>query len=115
MPPIRSRGGIGRSPPISDDLQSKGSNQGWAASRRAAVVLNVLVGDVKAGQQYFAKQCSACRSPSGDLQGIGTRSRHEGASEHLGVRRLGAYARARWADVGEAAGRAESRPSRAYG
>jgi cytochrome c oxidase cbb3-type subunit 3 len=54
------------------DLQSKGSNQGGPPPGEE-VPLNILVGDVKAGQQYFAKQCGACHSPSGDLQGIGTR------------------------------------------
>ena len=37
------------------------------------VVLNVLVGDVPAGQAYFAAKCGACHSPTGDLAGIGTR------------------------------------------
>ena len=55
------------------DLQSKGSNQGGPPPGEAEVPLNILVGDPKAGQQYFAKQCGACHSPSGDLQGIGTR------------------------------------------
>jgi cytochrome c oxidase cbb3-type subunit 3 len=55
------------------DLQSKGSNQGGPPPGESEVVLKVLVGDAKAGQQYFAKQCGSCHSPSGDLQGIGTR------------------------------------------
>jgi cytochrome c oxidase cbb3-type subunit 3 len=33
----------------------------------------VLVGNVAAGQAYFAAKCSACHSVTGDLQGIGTR------------------------------------------
>jgi len=37
------------------------------------VVLNVLVGDPKAGEAYFATKCSACHSATGDLAGIGTR------------------------------------------
>ena len=37
------------------------------------VELQVLVGDPVAGQAYFQSNCSACHSPSGDLQGIGTR------------------------------------------
>ena len=37
------------------------------------VVLNVLVGDAVAGQQYFAAHCSTCHSITGDLQGIGAR------------------------------------------
>jgi cytochrome c oxidase cbb3-type subunit III len=55
------------------DLQSKGSNQGGPPPGEAAAVLNVLVGDAKAGAQYFAKQCGSCHSASGDMQGIGTR------------------------------------------
>ena len=37
------------------------------------IVLNVLVGDAKAGQAYFAAKCSACHSATGDLAGIGAR------------------------------------------
>ena len=37
------------------------------------VELNVLVGDAAAGQAYFAKQCSSCHSPTGDLNGIAQR------------------------------------------
>ena len=36
-------------------------------------MLNVLVGDAKAGQAYFAAKCSACHSATGDLAGIGAR------------------------------------------
>ena len=39
----------------------------------APVELNVLVGDASAGQAYFAARCAACHSPTGDLEGIGTR------------------------------------------
>jgi cytochrome c oxidase cbb3-type subunit III len=37
------------------------------------VTLNVLVGDAKAGQVYFAARCSSCHSPTGDLNGIAER------------------------------------------
>ncbi len=37
------------------------------------VTLNLLVGDAKAGQVYFAARCSACHSPTGDLAGFGDR------------------------------------------
>jgi cytochrome c oxidase cbb3-type subunit 3 len=37
------------------------------------IVLNVLVGDVKAGETYFAAKCSACHSATGDLAAIGSR------------------------------------------
>jgi cytochrome c oxidase cbb3-type subunit III len=33
--------------------------------------LNILVGDAKAGQAYFASKCSSCHSPDSDLKGIG--------------------------------------------
>ncbi len=32
-----------------------------------------IVGDAAAGQQFFAATCSACHSPTGDLQGLATR------------------------------------------
>jgi cytochrome c oxidase cbb3-type subunit 3 len=34
---------------------------------------NIVVGDASAGQAYFAARCSACHSPTGDLQGIASR------------------------------------------
>ena len=37
------------------------------------VELNIVVGDAKAGQAYFASKCSSCHSATGDLQGIATR------------------------------------------
>ena len=39
----------------------------------AEVELNILVGDAKAGQAYFASKCSSCHSAEGDLKGIGER------------------------------------------
>jgi cytochrome c oxidase cbb3-type subunit III len=35
--------------------------------------LDILVGDAKAGQAYFAAKCSACHSATGDLAGIAAR------------------------------------------
>jgi cytochrome c oxidase cbb3-type subunit 3 len=35
--------------------------------------LNVLVGDAKAGERYFAKACASCHSVTGDLKGIGAK------------------------------------------
>ncbi len=35
--------------------------------------LNVLVGDARAGETYFAARCSSCHSPGGDLRGLGER------------------------------------------
>lgn len=54
------------------DLQSKGSNQGGPPPGEEAV-LNVLVGDPKAGADYFAATCSKCHNATGDLKGIATR------------------------------------------
>lgn len=50
-----------------------------SASRQGAppagppVVLDILVGDPVAGQQYFAQKCSSCHSPANDLKGVATR------------------------------------------
>jgi cytochrome c oxidase cbb3-type subunit 3 len=54
------------------DLQSKGTTQGGPPPGEAPE-LNILVGDAKAGADYFAATCSKCHSATGDLQGIGTR------------------------------------------
>lgn len=49
------------------------TSQGQGAPPRGAPVqLDVLVGDAKAGQAYFAKNCASCHSVTGDLAGIGT-------------------------------------------
>lgn len=55
------------------DLQAKGSNQGGPPQGDAPVELDILVGDAKAGAQYFAAKCGSCHSPTGDLQGVGSR------------------------------------------
>lgn len=48
------------------------TSQGQGAPPRGAPVqLDVLVGDAKAGQAYFAKNCASCHSVTGDLKGIG--------------------------------------------
>ncbi len=44
-----------------------------APPAKAAVTLNLLVGDARKGQRYFANQCAQCHSTSGDLAGIATR------------------------------------------
>jgi mono/diheme cytochrome c family protein len=43
--------------------------------RGAYKILNILVGDAKAGEAFFngAGKCNTCHSPTGDLQGIGAR------------------------------------------
>jgi mono/diheme cytochrome c family protein len=45
------------------------------ANRRLYKILDILVGDPKAGQAYFngAGRCAACHSPTGDLAGIGAK------------------------------------------
>ena len=45
------------------------------ANRRTYKILDILVGDPKAGQAYFngAGRCSSCHSPTGDLKGVGTK------------------------------------------
>ena len=37
------------------------------------IELDIVVGDAKAGQAYFASKCASCHSPTGDLQGIASR------------------------------------------
>jgi cytochrome c oxidase cbb3-type subunit 3 len=44
-----------------------------APPRGAPVELNLLVGNARAGERYFAGACASCHSTSGDLAGIGTR------------------------------------------
>ena len=34
------------------------------------VELNIVVGDAKAGEAYFASKCASCHSPTGDLKGF---------------------------------------------
>jgi cytochrome c oxidase cbb3-type subunit 3 len=45
------------------------------ATRRLYKILDIVVGDAKAGEAYFsgAGGCRACHSPSADLKGIGAR------------------------------------------
>lgn len=45
------------------------------ANRRLYQVLDILVGDRRAGEAFFrgAGRCSACHSPDGDLKGVGSK------------------------------------------
>ena len=45
------------------------------ANRRLYLVLDILVGDPKAGEAYFAGagQCATCHSPTSDLKGVGAK------------------------------------------
>jgi cytochrome c oxidase cbb3-type subunit III len=46
-----------------------------ASNRRLYKILNIVVGDAKAGEAYFtgAGRCSSCHSATGDLRGIGAK------------------------------------------
>jgi cytochrome c oxidase cbb3-type subunit III len=45
------------------------------ANRRLYKILDILVGDPKAGEAYFsgAGRCAGCHSPAGDLKGVGAK------------------------------------------
>ena len=45
------------------------------SNRRLYKILDIVVGDAKAGAAYFngAGKCASCHSPSGDFKGIGTK------------------------------------------
>jgi cytochrome c oxidase cbb3-type subunit 3 len=47
--------------------------QGMPPPGEEPVVLNIVVGDAAAGEQYFAAKCSTCHSVSADLKGIASR------------------------------------------
>jgi len=48
--------------------------QTWAAGHRSSYAFqDVLTGDSKKGETYFANTCAACHSAAGDLKGIGAR------------------------------------------
>ena len=77
----RSSPGIGTMPPfklvedevtaIAEYIHTMAANRGRGDG--PAPELNLLVGDPRAGQVYFARNCAACHSTSGDLAGIGSR------------------------------------------
>jgi mono/diheme cytochrome c family protein len=43
------------------------------ANRMSYEIQNIVTGDPKAGQAYFASNCQSCHSASGDLAGVATR------------------------------------------
>jgi cytochrome c oxidase cbb3-type subunit 3 len=86
-------------------LQAQGTNQGGPPPG-PETELNILVGDAKAGQAFFAAQCASCHSPTGDLQGIATRVASPMALQNLWV--SGGIARPRGAR--RAGPRPESKP-----
>ena len=65
-------------------LQAEGSQQGGPPPG-PPIVLNVVVGDAKAGSAYFAANCSTCHSTTGDLTGIASRVEDAKALQNLWV------------------------------
>jgi mono/diheme cytochrome c family protein len=43
------------------------------SNRRLYKILDIVVGDAKAGQAAFASRCSSCHSPTGDLKSVGAK------------------------------------------
>lgn len=66
-------------------VMSQLGGQGRPPQSGTPIELNVLVGDAAAGQAYFARTCSGCHSPSGDLQGIASRVPDPRALQNLWV------------------------------
>jgi cytochrome c oxidase cbb3-type subunit 3 len=56
-----------------------------APPRGEPPVLNILVGDPKAGEAFFTATCTKCHSASGDLKGIATRVPDAKALQNLWV------------------------------
>jgi cytochrome c oxidase cbb3-type subunit III len=56
-------------------VAAKMAGQGGPPPGTAPVELNIVVGDAKAGEKYFAANCASCHSVTGDLQGVATRYR----------------------------------------
>ena len=83
-------------------LQAQGSNQGGPPPG-PPVELNILLGDAKAGEKYFAAKCSTCHSAAADLQGLATRVPDPKTLQNL------------WVSGGRAAGAAQGRRPAALG
>jgi cytochrome c oxidase cbb3-type subunit III len=62
------------------------------SNRRLYKILDILVGDPKAGEAYFAGagRCSSCHSASGDLKGVGARYEPVALQQRLLMPRGGA-------------------------
>ena len=55
-------------------ILATGGGQGSPPGRNpVGVQLNILVGDAKAGEAYFAQGCASCHSVTGDLKGYATK------------------------------------------
>jgi cytochrome c oxidase cbb3-type subunit 3 len=83
-------------------LQALGSNQG-APPPGPEVELNVLVGNAKDGESFFASTCTSCHSASGDLAGLASRVDDAKALQNLWV--------SGGRTMGSGAGRRRSEPS----
>lgn len=59
--------------------------------RGAPPELNLLVGNARAGETYFARECASCHSATGDMAGIGSRINDIGRLQDswVGGRRAG--------------------------
>jgi cytochrome c oxidase cbb3-type subunit 3 len=121
LPVIRDgrRGPVGTMPafalPESDILaiveyihsvMGQAGRQGRPPERETPIELSVLVGDAAAGQVYFARACSRCHSPTGDLQGIAARVADPRALQNLWV--SGASGRGASTPLGAGGGRGGS-------
>ena len=65
-------------------LQAQGDAQG-APPPGPPVELNILVGSARAGEKFFAANCSSCHSASGDLAGLASRVAEPKALQNLWV------------------------------
>jgi cytochrome c oxidase cbb3-type subunit III len=65
-------------------LQAEGSQQGGPPPG-PPVVLNIVVGDPRAGSAYFTANCSTCHSTTGDLAGVAGRVEDAKALQNLWV------------------------------
>ena len=76
-------------------VMGQAGRQGRPPERETPIELNVLVGNRAAGEQYFAKVCSRCHSPAGDLRGIAARVADVRELQDLWVSGRGAGGRGR--------------------
>jgi cytochrome c oxidase cbb3-type subunit 3 len=62
-------------PQVSDIAAFLHSSIYLNANRRLYKILDIIVGDPKAGETYFngTGRCNSCHSPAGDLKGVGAR------------------------------------------
>jgi cytochrome c oxidase cbb3-type subunit 3 len=78
-------------------LQAQGTNQGGPPPG-PETELNILIGDAKAGEAFFARTCASCHSATGDLQGLAARVASPMALQNMWV--SGGVARPRGARRG---------------